>query len=81
VDFAALAHRHRPALSHYYKAGKRIALVRPGGYKVRDDHGQQAGGYAGIPTVAMVILWPERHRLAVYLDLEAGIEALNNARR
>jgi hypothetical protein len=80
VDFAALAHRHRPAISHYPKAGRRITLLRPGGYKVRDDHGQQVGGYAGIPTVAMVLLRPDRHLLRGYVDLEEGIEALRHAR-
>jgi hypothetical protein len=80
VDFAALAHRHKPALARYYKAGKRMLLIRPGGYKVGDDFGQRAGGYAGIPTVAVIILWPNEHRVEGYMDLRAGVEALNYAR-
>lgn len=80
VDFAVVAHKHFPAKQEIVMAGQRCYLIRPGSYKVWDDWGQQIGGYAGIPAVPVLILWPHEHRLEAYMDLRAGVEALRYAR-
>lgn len=80
VDWAAVAHKHFCAMQQSQMEGQDVLFVRPGSYKVLDNHGQQIGGYAGLPRVPVLILYPNIHRLDCYLTLEAGIEALRHAR-
>jgi hypothetical protein len=80
VDWAALAHKHFCAMQQSQMAGQDVLFLRPGSYKVLDEHGQQIGGYAGLPRVPVIILYPDTHRIDGYDTLTKGIEALRHAR-
>lgn len=64
-------------------AGKRAGIQgeRSGLYKVWDEHGQQLAGYKGKPGVPVVVMYPDKHEMAVFEDLEQGIRFLTAERQ
>ncbi len=81
ADFSMVAHKHFAAMEQCQMQGRDVLLMRPGSYKILDDYGQQIGGYAGLPRVPVIVLYPGTHRVDGYLDLRQGVEALRHARR
>lgn len=75
-DVAAEAHYHEPFVMQRPIMGKNRILIRSGSFKVWDDYGQKLAGYKGIPGIPLVILFPDRHKMIPFFDLEEGIKYL-----
>lgn len=80
-DVAAEAHLHNGYIMQRHLMGQYRIMLRTGSYKVMDEFGQKLAGYQGLPTVPVVIMFPDRHLMIGELHLDNAIEILNSLRR
>ena len=78
-DVAGSAHLHNPFFIQRQLGGRERILFRSGSYKYLDEHGQKIAGYKGIVGIPVVILWPDKHDMAV-MYLDKAVEYLKSAR-
>jgi hypothetical protein len=79
-DVAAEAHLHNAYIMDRHIMGEFRILMRSGSYKVWDEYGQQLAGYKGKIDVPMVVMFPDKHKLVPFRDLDTGIEYLQAVR-
>jgi hypothetical protein len=79
-EVAFEAHLHNPYLMYRTIGEREVILGRTGSYKRWDDYGQQIGGFKGIHGVPIIILWPDKHKLLAFHDLEMGARVLTDIR-
>jgi hypothetical protein len=76
----ALAHKHFPDMQMLDRQGQKVIYIRSGSYKVLDDFGQQIAGYVGKIGVPITVIYPDRHHLVPFSELEDGIRFLKAER-
>jgi hypothetical protein len=79
-DEIALAHKHFPDMQMLDRQGQKVIYIRSGSYKVLDDFGQQIAGYVGKIGVPITVIYPDRHHLVPFSELEDGIRFLKAER-
>lgn len=80
ADVGVLAHLHEPLYESVQQKGRRVHWIRTGSLKVHDSYAER-GGYTPEPGTAVVMFWPDRRHIEVDLDLERGLERLEDAQR
>ncbi len=80
-DVAAEAHLHNAFTMNRHIMGQYRILLRTGSYKVWDEFGQQIAGYKGKVGVPVVIMYPDRHEMADFKDLDQAIRFLEAERK
>lgn len=78
-DVACVAHLHNVDFEQRHLMGKLRTMMRAGGYKVWDEHGQKLAGYKGKIGVPCVILDPDKKEATPML-LENAVKYLTYLR-
>jgi hypothetical protein len=55
-------------------------MLRSGSYKIWDEHGQQLAGYKGKVGIPVVVMYPDRHHMINFDNLEDAIVHLKAVR-
>jgi hypothetical protein len=79
-DVAAEAHLHNEYSMYRHICGAYRVLMRSGSYKVWDEHGQQLAGYKGKVGIPVVIMYPDKHHMVNFDNLEDAIIQLKALR-
>lgn len=78
ADVCVLAHLHEPLYERAQMKGHPVHWIRTGSLKVHDAYAER-GGFTPEPGVGVVIFWPDKHYIEVEIDLERGIQKLEDA--
>lgn len=69
-DIGIGEHHHLPTIEPFYRHGEKKVAIRTGTYKVYDQWARSQGFFGSRVGVPLVILWPDRKKIAIpdFLD-------------
>jgi len=78
ADIAVVAHNHVTAVEYVTESDKPRVYIRPGSIKKPDRYARSLGFKNTGTDLATVILWPDKHQMMAFPDLDHAVDVFGN---